>query len=965
MTGWTCTACTLENANPSGLACELCRTERVFPAAAAAAAGPSAPAVQNRASDAVPDAEEDDRYIDAHHGPLHVEDIGGSSGGNSDDALDDDDRKPSALVAMAAPVSSSVHRTNNHAGTRNCNNDAGEDFQAPSPAPRLNRGKRSAVICLDDSSDDDSDSDASSDGGGGGDCGDDGDISASSDSVRLIPSSASDDEDDDDELPPPSGLHASSACSSIRNPYTGSNAAAACSSCPPSSSVSSAVAAARAPAQAHAAPADLESHANATLQRHWGPTHQLRPFQLRAIQALCDNRDALVVSGTGSGKSLCFQLPPLLSAGGDGIAIVISPLISLMRDQVDSLRRKGIKAEFVGSAQDDPAAERRALNGEISVVYCCPESLPRVGGALCRLHDRLFLRHGGGRSGGVGGDPDGPRSWRPPPMILAIDEAHCVSSWGNDFRKDYRAIGPFRRRFLPRCPCIALTATATPRVRQDMIKSLAFDRSAHIAIESFNRPNIHYSAAHCENNAAATVEIAKLMCPILDTRRSTGSKGPSAIVYLPTRKDCDDMAQRLNVALLQSARNNGWRPKIVMAEPYHAGHSAERRQETQTRWTDGRTMCCVATVAFGMGIDRASVRLVVHVGWPQSLEAFYQESGRAGRDGNPARSVLLIPSTTVPLLFPSQNRSRETSDILKKMLWKMNEYGAATSIGCRRRHVLGYFGEECREVSVGARCCDLCDLKMAQQPQGGASRQTSLTYLHDSFRVSHLPTRPEALLGASVAVLKMVDSSGATDGSVGVHSVKPFFVKLAEEGGISTSWKWIRGLCRLLAREGWLGRELRTITCTRPKTDGRKKNGRRGKRKKRRNKRSVEVEVFEKRVEVIYVTPLGRALISYSAGGEPLLLHDVPDIEKVRHAMVSDLTYWPDLDMQEEAKANPRHLRASVLSTRTGNTSSERRNDAENVPPRGQSSLSLSTTVGGGAGRSRSRPNDLIGWRAF
>ena len=943
MTAWTCTACTLENANPSGLACELCRTERVFPAVAAAtstctaAAGPCAPAVQNRAADAVPDAEEDDRYcIGAHHGPLHVqgEDIGGSSGGNSDDASDGDERKPSALAAMAAhvPVSSSAHQTNDANA-----NDTGEDFQAPSSAPRLNRGKRSAVICLDDSSDDDSDGDGE-DGDG------DGDSSVSSDSVRLVPQQASsasnandedDDDEDEDELPPPSGLHASFACSGIRNPYTPHAAHA----------------------QAHAAPADLESHANAILQRHWGPKHQLRPFQLRAIQALCDGRDALVVSGTGSGKSLCFQLPPLLSAEGDGIAIVISPLISLMRDQVGSLRRRGITAEFVGSSQADPAAERRALHGEVSVVFVCPESLPRVGGALCRLHDRLFLRHGDGS----------PPRRGPPPMILAIDEAHCVSSWGNDFRKDYRAIGPFRRRFLPRCPCIALTATATPRVRQDMIKSLAFDRSAHIAIESFNRPNIHYSAAHCANNAAATVEIAKLMCPILDTRRSTGSKGPSAIVYLPTRKDCEDMAQRLNVALLQSARNNGWRPKIVMAEPYHAGLSAERRQETQTRWTDGRTMCCVATVAFGMGIDRASVRLVVHVGWPQSLEAFYQESGRAGRDGNPARSVLLIPSTTVPLLLPSPNRSREMSDILKKMLWKMNEYGAATSIGCRRRHVLGYFGEEYREVAVGARCCDLCDLKMVQQPQGGASRQTNLTYLHDSFRVSHLPTRPEALLEASVAVLKMVDASGATAGSVGVHSVKPFFVKLAEEGGISTSWKWIRGLCRLLAREGWLGRELRTITCTRPKTDGRKKNGRRGKRKKRRSKRSMEVEVVEKRVEVIYVTPLGRALISYSTGGEPLSLHHAPDIEKVRHAVVPDLTYWPDLDMVEEAKSNPRHLRVSVRSTRTGNTS-------ENVSPqlRGPSSSSISATapskgmnsVGGGAGRS-SRPNDLIGWRAF
>ena len=934
---WTCTACTLENTNPSGLACELCQTERIFssspsPAAAAACA-------RAGTDTAVPEPDQQD-LVDDVSPVYHADDTYGDNcegyAGGGPKSEDLDERKPSASLAVSSPA--------DKIGTScasNDDNEESEDFHAKSvagPAPRLNGGKRSAVICLDDSSSDsDSDDEGESDSCASGEdieILDDDDESVQLVSEQSVESPCQGDEDDgngvgdddDDELPPPSGLHASSSSSSIsviRNPYAKSS--------------SSAAAAAPSALPAPNSNNSLESHANATLKRYWGQSYRLRPFQLNAIQALCDNRDALIISGTGSGKSVCYQLPPLLSATGDAVAIVISPLISLMRDQVQSLRRKGIRAEFVGSGQEDATAERRALSGEVSIVFVCPESLPRVGRALCRLHDRLFLQHRG--------------AGNTPPMILAIDEAHCVSSWGNDFRPDYRAIGPFRRRFLSRCPCIALTATATPRVRDDMIKSLALGPSAHVAMESFNRPNIHYSAAHCENKEDATVEIAKLMCPILDDRRrSTGSEGPSAIVYCPTRKECEDMAKRLNTILIQSSRNNGWRPKIRMAEPYHAGLSADRRNDVQRRWTCGDTLLVCATVAFGMGVDRASVRLVVHVGWPQSLEAFQQESGRAGRDGSPSRSVLLVPTTTVPMLLPSPGRSRQMSDILKKMLWKMNEYGVSTSIGCRRRHILNYFGEEyCENASDRGRCCDLCDLKMVQQSQGGVSHHPRLGYCHDRFSVSHLPTRPEPLLEASLSVLTMFIRMGATDRSSGVHAVKPFFVKAAEDGEISTSWKWIRGLCRLLSREGWLGRDLHTITCTRPKADSRKKKGRRGKRKKRRSKKSAEVEVVEKRVEVMYVTALGKALLAHVLSGEPLALDNDLDAAKVRQAVETKLEQWVDLDMLVEAKANPRHLRIITTSV-----ASKKTNGAENVSPQfavGSSSSAASTT----------KRNNLIG----
>ena len=306
------------------------------------------------------------------------------------------------------------------------------------------------------------------------------------------------------------------------------------------------------------------------------------------------------------------------------------------------------------------------------------------------------------------------------------------------------------------------------------------------------------------------------------------------------------------------------------------------------------------------------------------------------------------------------------SDTLKKMLWKMNEHGVSTSIGCRRRHILNYFGEEyCENASDRGRCCDLCDLKMVQQSQGGMRHEPRLGYRHDRFSVSHLPTRPEPLLEASLAVLRMFVRMGATDRSSGVHAVKPFFVQAAEEGKISTSWKWIRGLCRLLARERWLGRDLHTITCTRTKANGRKKKGRRGKRKKRRSKKSAEVEVVEKRVEVMYVTALGRALLAHVSSGEPLALDNDLDAAKVRQAVETKLEQWVDLDMLVEAKANPRHLRIITTSV-----ASKKTNGAENVSPQFTMGSSLSAasltsskkSIPSGGGTKR---NTLIGWRAL
>ena len=866
---WNCTACTLENNNPHGLCCELCQTERIF---------------SDGETDDTPSS---DTFTDEVK--QRGENYSDTSSANSEAKCSD--QKPSAsgfngnLGDGSSSESDECFDQNKDISAHHVpSNDNKDSTSRKPPIIRLNGGKRSAVVCLDDSSSccsssDDDDFELNGDGES------DNEIEIVSDNEAQVH-----DEDDDSsvELINPNIASTSSSGSSrdilcfATDAAASSNASSSAftSKSKPIGTLSTSIHPSTASASS-AGTTSLDSHANATLQRYWGPNFTLKPFQLNAIKALWNNRDALIVSGTGSGKSVCYQLPPLLRPGG--MAVVVSPLISLMADQCHSLQRKGVSAEFVGSGQNDPTAEERALNGAVSVLFVCPESLPRIGRALKRLHDRLFARIASSSSSG------------PPPMILACDECHCVSSWGHDFRPAYQQIGSIRDTYLPRAPCIALTATATQRVRDDVMTSLRLRPSAYVAIESFNRPNLHYAAAHCEDNESATLEITKLMCPILDHRRSTGRVGPSAIVYCPTRKDCEDMARRVNEALHRSARNNGWRPHAVLAEAYHAGLPSERRGGVQSRWTSGATFVVCATIAFGMGIDKPDVRLVAHVGWPQSLEAFHQESGRAGRDGLPARSVLLIPSTTVPLLLPSPGRSREMSDVLKKMLWQMHDYGVRGT-GCRRRHILEYFGESCD--GGNGRCCDFCD----RQNRGPHYR------LHSSNR--HLPAKAEQLLEPSLRVMRSLVEMGATDLSSGIHAVKPAFEKLSEMG-VSTSWKWCRGLCRVLLRDGWLSRDICTVTCTKPKAAQRRKKGKR-KRKKRRSKRSAtsarELETVEKRVELIHVSEQGMALLAFSSNDSKAMRRYSIYEDRARRAISTRLSYWPDLDMMVEQRSNPRHL---------------------------------------------------------
>ena len=629
-----------------------------------------------------------------------------------------------------------------------------------------------------------------------------------------------------------------------------------------------------------------ERDANRIFQKYWGKTRSLKPFQWNTIEALLKNRqDALVISGTGSGKSVCFQLPPLLIQHycGQGVAVVVSPLISLMRDQCAALNQKGISAIYLGSAQEDPEAEQLAMDGKASVIFVCPESLPRISPKLGQLHDRLISSS---------------TSSSLPTMILAVDECHCVSKWGHDFRPTYRDIGHWRQRYFPMAPCVALTATATQWVRNDVQTSLMLTSPLHIAIETFNRPNLHYTVAHCEAETKIQ-EVLKLLEPTLIHRKQhrgrprgvIGSRAvfdndigrPSAVIYCPTRKDTEKLAKELTRAL------KGQKEKV---EAYHAGMTPKSRNEIQKRWTAGETVAVCATIAFGMGIDKKDVRLVVHVGWPQSLEAYHQESGRAGRDGLPAKCVLLAPATTLPRLFPSPGRSKEMTVTLKRMLKDMHEYGIRT-VGCRRLALLAYFGEKIDntgrfitdEAFIVGTCCDICDRN-----------------LH-SDAVRHLPNQTIPFLGPALRLCQFLKNAGAVELAGGVP-VTAKTLKGLESGEFSHFWKWWRGLIRMLVRDQWLGCGKKQVLCTTPveQTTRRRKR----KRRKRPSKAAAKPKGGMKEVEVVFLNPLGTALL-WTAGGKRTE-NGVLD-SRVVSAMSSQLRMWPDLDLFVQEPAASRRIK--------------------------------------------------------
>ena len=392
------------------------------------------------------------------------------------------------------------------------------------------------------------------------------------------------------------------------------------------------------------------------LRRVWG-YDSLRPIQRQAIEAAIEGRDSLVVMPTGGGKSLCFQLPPLVDGG---LTLVISPLISLMKDQVDGLRLLGYPAEALHSgigAEHADEIRELVLEGALKLLYVSPERLFASGTV------ELMRRANGGR--GV--------------ARVAIDEAHCISQWGHDFRPEYRQLDRLRT-FFPNASVHALTATATPTVRDDIVRQLRL-QSPEVLVGVFDRPNLTYRVVP-KHDAVQQILEALGRHP-----------GEAAIVYCLSRKDTDLVATRLKA-------------QGVSATAYHAGLSTDERSRVSEAFAQERVSVVVATVAFGMGIDRSNVRLVVHESLPNSMEGYQQETGRAGRDGMPSECLMLYDPGDI---VRRERLFRDSADDIVghriSLLHGVRRFALSTQ--CRHAFLSEYFGQDYGSTEpCGA--CDLC-----------------------------------------------------------------------------------------------------------------------------------------------------------------------------------------------------------------------------------------------------------------
>lgn len=385
--------------------------------------------------------------------------------------------------------------------------------------------------------------------------------------------------------------------------------------------------------------------------RYWG-YDGFRPLQEQAMERVLAGSDSVVVLPTGGGKSLCFQVPAMCL---DGLAIVVSPLISLMKDQVDALKTNGVPAECINSAQ--PLNEKRRITDEIRagrlrLLYVAPER-------LMQQRTLEFLQ-----SVGV--------------SFVAIDEAHCISEWGHDFRPEYRALKILRSAF-PDIGIHAYTATATQRVRQDIAENLGLSRPEFL-VGSFDRPNLVYRVERRRNRINQIREV-------MDRH-----PGDSGIVYCISRKNVDAISKELN--------GLGYKTR-----PYHAGLSGDQRKRNQEAFIEEKVDTIVATVAFGMGIDKSNVRYVIHAGMPKSLENYQQESGRAGRDGLEAECCLIYSGGDARIWRKlMEGDSPDSRAASLKSLEAIDRF--CTGVVCRHRRLVEYFGQSWNQESCNA--CDVC-----------------------------------------------------------------------------------------------------------------------------------------------------------------------------------------------------------------------------------------------------------------
>lgn len=460
------------------------------------------------------------------------------------------------------------------------------------------------------------------------------------------------------------------------------------------------------------------------LNHYWGYP-DLRPAQKPVIDEVMQGKSALVIMPTGGGKSMCYQLPAMLRPG---LTLVISPLIALMKDQVDDLRLKGIEAAYLNSSQDTGESNRvfNALgDGTLKLLYIAPERLMSPKGGLLEQLQSIRID------------------------MIAVDEAHCISSWGHDFRPAYTKLKDLSKHF-PGVPMLALTATADEATKRDIIRQLGLD-SAALFENSFDRPEIHYAAQ------ARTDEVAQLLAFVEQHASESG------IVYCLSRKRTEVMADHLKAA--------GYK-----ANCYHAGLSSEERMRRQEQFIRDEINIMVATIAFGMGVDKNNVRYVVHMNLPKNIEGYYQETGRAGRDGLDSKALLLHGGGDFRTLSAhcEVEGNLDQSNVMLGKLRRMQDF--ADSRVCRRKILLQYFGEELKEDCGN---CDNCETTF-EQHDGTEDAQkllSTVARLDWSYGLAHIV---DILRGSKAQKITAAQQAMSTHG-IGADKSKQQWMSIGKE----------------------------------------------------------------------------------------------------------------------------------------------------------------------------------------